>query len=172
MNRRNFLQAMLAAAAAPAICRAENLMKIYVPPQKIYSGTPADFLGFMDEFREVPEPLYDLGLNDFTVDGWVQGKEGFRFISIVQSVENGVKSQVEMIDGTKVAAGTLDRLGYYKAGYHDMTMQFELDQTTVNIDYNFLMNSFDPCFTKAARSEENIRQRAKAFSSLLPKDWM
>lgn len=45
MNRRNFLQAMLAAAAAPAICHAENLMKIYVPAQKIftYSGSPGVF---------------------------------------------------------------------------------------------------------------------------------
>ncbi len=170
MNRRNFLQAMLVAAAAPAICRAENLMKIYVPKQEIFGLKSSLFDGAGDYLPA--EPLYDLGLNDFTVDGWVQGKEGFRFISIVQSVENGVKSQVEMIDGVRVAAGTLDRLGYYKAGYHDMTMQIELDQTTVNVDYNFLMNSFDPCFTKAARSEENIRQRAKAFSSLLPKDWM
>jgi hypothetical protein len=34
-NRRGFLGAMFAAAAAPAIVRAESLMKIYVPPQEI-----------------------------------------------------------------------------------------------------------------------------------------
>ena len=34
-NRRGFFGAMLAAAAAPAIVRAESLMKIYVPPQEI-----------------------------------------------------------------------------------------------------------------------------------------
>jgi hypothetical protein len=35
MNRRNFLAAMLGAAAAPAIVRAESLMKIVVPKQEI-----------------------------------------------------------------------------------------------------------------------------------------
>lgn len=34
-NRRGFFGAMFAAAAAPAIVRAESLMKIYVPPQEI-----------------------------------------------------------------------------------------------------------------------------------------
>jgi hypothetical protein len=35
MNRRGFLAAMLGAAAAPAIVRAESLMKIVVPKQEI-----------------------------------------------------------------------------------------------------------------------------------------
>jgi len=34
-NRRGFLGAMFAAAAAPAFVRADSLMKIYVPPQAI-----------------------------------------------------------------------------------------------------------------------------------------
>ena len=34
-NRRGFLGSIFAAAAAPAIVRAESLMKIYVPPQGI-----------------------------------------------------------------------------------------------------------------------------------------
>ena len=34
-DRRGFLGAMFAAAAAPAIVRAESLMKIYVPPQEM-----------------------------------------------------------------------------------------------------------------------------------------
>lgn len=38
-NRRGFFGAMFAAAAAPAIVRAESLMKIYVPPQEIAYGT-------------------------------------------------------------------------------------------------------------------------------------
>ena len=40
-NRRGFLGAMFAAAAAPAIVRAESLMKIYVPPQEITYETLA-----------------------------------------------------------------------------------------------------------------------------------
>jgi hypothetical protein len=41
-NRRGFLGAMFAAAAAPAIVRAESLMKIYVPPQEILLPTLED----------------------------------------------------------------------------------------------------------------------------------
>lgn len=33
MDRRGFLRGILAAAAAPAIVRAESLMRIYVPPE-------------------------------------------------------------------------------------------------------------------------------------------
>lgn len=42
-NRRGFLWAMFAAAAAPAIVRAESLMKIYVPPQEILLPTSGIF---------------------------------------------------------------------------------------------------------------------------------
>lgn len=40
-NRRGFLGSMFAAAAAPAIVRAESLMKIYVPSQEITYETLA-----------------------------------------------------------------------------------------------------------------------------------
>jgi hypothetical protein len=40
-SRRGFLGAILAAAAAPAIVRAESLMKIYVPPQELAYETLA-----------------------------------------------------------------------------------------------------------------------------------
>jgi len=36
MKRRNFIKTILAAATAPAFIKADNLMKIYLPPQKIY----------------------------------------------------------------------------------------------------------------------------------------
>jgi hypothetical protein len=35
MNRRGFLGAMLGAMAAPAVCKAENLMKIVVPKKDL-----------------------------------------------------------------------------------------------------------------------------------------
>lgn len=38
MNRRGFLTGILALGAAPAIVRAESLMKIWVPPQDILCG--------------------------------------------------------------------------------------------------------------------------------------
>lgn len=34
VTRRNFLAGMIAAASAPAIVKAENMMKIFVPPAK------------------------------------------------------------------------------------------------------------------------------------------
>lgn len=55
MQRRGFLAAMLAAAAAPAIVKAESLMKLYVPPA-----------------RKVWTPYgHDLGTGDWTVDAWL-----------------------------------------------------------------------------------------------------
>lgn len=41
MNRRGFLGAILAGAAAPAVVKAESLMKIWVPPEpKIWTLSP------------------------------------------------------------------------------------------------------------------------------------
>jgi hypothetical protein len=34
MKRRDFLKAILATGMAPAIVKAENIMRIYVPPEK------------------------------------------------------------------------------------------------------------------------------------------
>ena len=54
-SRRGFLAAMFAAAAAPAIVRAESLMKIVVPKQEII--LPAQF---------------NMGTDDFTIEAWVK----------------------------------------------------------------------------------------------------
>lgn len=43
MNRRFFLNGVIAVAAAPAIVRAESLMKIFVPPKEILTFE-SDFL--------------------------------------------------------------------------------------------------------------------------------
>lgn len=52
MNRRGFLGAMLGAMAAPAIVKAENLMKIVVPKKEIvfpdYVGLLASFAADFD----------------------------------------------------------------------------------------------------------------------------
>jgi len=40
MNRRGFLQSILAIGAAPAIVRAESLMKLWVPPQGLLAERP------------------------------------------------------------------------------------------------------------------------------------
>ena len=43
MDRRGFLGVMLAAASAPAIVKAENLMKIVVPKKEIVLLNPLNF---------------------------------------------------------------------------------------------------------------------------------
>lgn len=58
MNRRGFLQAMLAASVAPAVVKAENIMKIWVPPEP--------------EIIKPVMTIYDDGAEDFTVESWVQ----------------------------------------------------------------------------------------------------
>lgn len=57
MERRDFLRAMLGVAMAPAVVKAENIMKIWVPEQEI----------------EVPVmTVYDnFGGGDFTAESWV-----------------------------------------------------------------------------------------------------
>lgn len=49
MNRRSFLGAMLAAAAAPAIVKADNLMKIVVPSKELFVPS-----------QEIAAPAYSL----------------------------------------------------------------------------------------------------------------
>jgi len=49
IGRRSFLAGILGAAAAPAIVKAESLMKIIVPRQALYTGE----LGAIDGFRIV-----------------------------------------------------------------------------------------------------------------------
>lgn len=72
MNRRGFLGAMLAAAAAPAIVRASSLMPIYVPPQEIlYEDTPIIA-------RDITCTL--LEYEDLLIQGEVGRIESYRFI--------------------------------------------------------------------------------------------
>lgn len=103
MDRRGFLKSMLAAAMAPAVVRAESLMKIYVPPQEIF--IPANSIVQGLEF----------GTNDFTFESWVKkpSDEGMLFGGdgqwkhIAQVYSNG--RLVEYVDGVQVASGTLKR---------------------------------------------------------------
>lgn len=60
MNRRGFLESIIAAAAAPAIVRADSLMKIIVPPAPVYH-TGGIVLGsgrlWIDPLCERMEPI-------------------------------------------------------------------------------------------------------------------
>ena len=151
LTRRNFLQAMFAAAAAPAICRAESLMKLYVPAQNIYTGTPEDFLGYMDEFKVSHEPLYDIGPGDFTIEGWIDDA-GWKNVTLVQNVEGPNLIQTEYLDGDRVERGTLNRLNLLRADA--VKANLDLDGRIVSIDQAFLIRSAEIRMTNGVRPKD------------------
>ncbi len=51
ITRRGFLKSILALGAAPAICKAENLMKIYVPKQGIFIPTGFGLMTWNPELK-------------------------------------------------------------------------------------------------------------------------
>lgn len=76
MDRRGFLGTMLALGAAPAIVRAESLMKIVVPKRDLlYEGRPIRQGIYGIEFVEEHE-LYGDGIHDDTaaLQAWFDGK--------------------------------------------------------------------------------------------------
>ncbi len=81
MNRRGFLGAMLGIAMAPAIVKAENLMKIWTPKQEI-----------------ITDP-YGLDAKEYTVEGWMKPREG-QWMHVAQAMEAGV--MVGYINGIRV----------------------------------------------------------------------
>lgn len=95
ISRRGFLKSMLAMAAAPAICKAENLMKIYVPPQEIILPS--------QEILEVADLTF--GTGDFTIEAWMNKDQWHH---VCQTYNAGIKR--EYIDGVQVPIGTQERL--------------------------------------------------------------
>jgi hypothetical protein len=77
MDRRGFLGAMLAAASAPAIVRAESLMKIAVPKEKklLLRNLAGDFDG--DAINYFEEWTYEPG--SLSGRDWHMGEGGPRF---------------------------------------------------------------------------------------------
>lgn|SRR3990167_8894628 len=63
MTRRGFLGAMLAACAAPAIIRADNIMRVFVPPERgiiLWGDGLRDDTGALEAFfegRKVVSPV-------------------------------------------------------------------------------------------------------------------
>lgn len=107
MNRRGFLKAMLAAAAAPAFVKAESLMKLYVPPQEIIipepSGMAFDGCG---DYLDIPDTPW--GQGDWTIETWLKPTTGVW--SNVVLVRSG-GAVIEYLDGNEVPPGTLKRRG-------------------------------------------------------------
>ena len=108
MDRRGFLKSMLAAAAAPAIVKAENLMKLYVPPQEIVVPEPVGmtFDGCGD-YMPVPDSAF--GDGDWTMEAWMKPTTGeWNNVVIVRS--DGVVT--EYLNGNEVPTGTLKQRGF------------------------------------------------------------
>lgn len=101
MNRRNFLQSMFAAAMAPAICKAENLMKIYVPNRdiQIINSFGADSMKFDGRGDYIPFSDIDMS-GDFTLESWI--KNGSWTLVSVKRENNQLK---EFINGEEVPHG-------------------------------------------------------------------
>jgi Concanavalin A-like lectin/glucanases superfamily len=75
-TRRGFLKAILAAAVAPAIVRAESLMPIYVPKQEIFT-----FSGCGD-YLDMP---FDVDVSgDFTIETWARPVDDWRFLAMTR----------------------------------------------------------------------------------------
>ncbi len=80
MNRRGFLGAMLAAAMAPAVVKAENIMKIWTPPTDIL--VPNDHIPIVT----IPDN-FDGG--NFTFESWVMPAGALAWSHIAVVRENG-----------------------------------------------------------------------------------
>lgn len=67
MNRRNFLLGSAAIVAAPAIVRAESLMKIWVPPAEVLTvdrirAIKAQLLASMEASHVLDAQAYSMGM--------------------------------------------------------------------------------------------------------------
>jgi len=67
MNRRGFLAAMLAAGSAPAIVKAESLMKIVVPKREILRVTGVDMYSVAKRYADNRMKRSNV-FNDWAVD--------------------------------------------------------------------------------------------------------
>ncbi len=92
MNRRGFLGAMLGLAAAPAIVKAENIMKIWVPPEPSIITLGQDVVTVGSEF---------LGNNAFTIETWVYPTTVNTWVHVAMTKDNDGNVK-RMINGKEV----------------------------------------------------------------------
>lgn len=74
MNRRGFLKTAGIILAAPAIVRAENIMKIWTPPQDIVVPSPA--LTFINGVLQNPKQNDEAGAGYYTVSYHMKAGDG------------------------------------------------------------------------------------------------
>lgn len=70
-TRRGFLLGMLALGAAPAIVRAESLMRIWVPPQEIWARDEAIYRGnhLADKYVVFVHPAWEESMRELMITG-------------------------------------------------------------------------------------------------------
>lgn len=97
MNRRNFLATCLALSAAPAIVRAESLMKLWVPPQGIILPPLATLTPGIAHWVRIEHSWLGLAKTEYFLDGvQVPGIEGVVFSPAERSVRIGDACQHAM----------------------------------------------------------------------------
>lgn len=89
ISRRSFLQGMMglggAIVAGPAICKAENLMKIIAPPKPSFIWTPDVRLIRPSSHQPAREDLI-LSDGDWSMDFYCEVKDGQYKIRVVRGV--------------------------------------------------------------------------------------
>ena len=98
MNRRGFLKGILAAAMAPAIVKAENLMKI--APLRGFTG--------VGEILIPDQSLFNMDLSgDFTVESWIKPTGEWMHFAMTKSCNSlGEFVTKEYINGNEVPIGS------------------------------------------------------------------
>lgn len=94
INRRGFLKSMLALGAAPAIVKAENLMKIFVPSQEII---------LLDKTIEVTTKLFTGHIDELRISQWfniVVVRKSNEVRTFVNGVESPLPESVSFSDDT------------------------------------------------------------------------
>lgn len=124
ISRRSALKAMFAACAAPAIVRAESLMKLYVPRQ--------DLILPESTLQEAPETLLleGFGERDFTVETWLRPPNG-QWQHFAQVRRDG--KTLSYLDGKLVANSDFHAHGFkvskrngFWAAKHDPTFSGQM----------------------------------------------
>lgn len=107
ITRRDFLKGILAASMAPAIVRAESLMKLYVPNEKIigyaddFVSTPGLAKYGSSDYLKADETMFNgFGDGDFTVETWIRPTDVNEWKHVAQVQQNS--KLLSYIDGKLV----------------------------------------------------------------------
>jgi hypothetical protein len=121
MERRDFLKGILAAGVAPAVVKAENLMKIYVPPEPdIYTNIVTigemsdnpDIIQFGESINPANNGLYqvvDVSHDDYGIVIDADGMTTAELYDEVKRMTRTKEPEFGMIHGGRQGTFVLDR---------------------------------------------------------------